>query len=232
MLVAEQFSKYFGSVCALKDVGFCVRDGEILGIIGPNGAGKTTLLQGLAGLLPMNSGRLSWNGSHLLPRRRSKLLFYLEDGTAPHADLCVGVVVDFYAKIFGRKPDERDEALERFDISRYCSIRIKGLSKGTMKRLLLSLAWLAQQKVMLLDEPFEGLDLRQVREVTLSLRDLTKRGKSLLLSIHQLRDAERSCDQFLLLNSGAVVAAGTLCELQAKIAKPNANLEDVFYALV
>ena len=232
MLIAEQFSKYFGPVCALKEVGLRLPDAAILGIIGPNGAGKTTLLQGLAGLLPMNSGQVSWNGRQLPPRKRSKLLFYLEDGTAPHADLSVGVVVDFYTRIFGRTRNDHDEALERFDLSRYFSVRIRALSKGTLKRLLLGLAWLSPQRVLLLDEPFEGLDLRQVREVTLSLRDLTKLGKSLLLSIHQLRDAERSCDQFVLLNSGAVVAAGTLAELQVKIAKPNANLEDVFYALV
>src|SRR5438067_171585 len=106
------------------------------------------------------------------------------------------------------------------------------LSQGTLKRLLLSLAWLAHQEVLLLDEPFDGLDLRQVRGVTLSLRDLTRCGRSLLLSIHQLRDAERSCDRFVLLNSGGVVVAGTLPELQVKIGRPDANLEDVFYALV
>ena len=232
MLIAEEFSKYFGSVCALKEVGLSLPDGQILGLIGPNGAGKTTFLQGLAGLLPMSSGRLSWNGVQVPLRNRPKLLFYLEDGIAPHPDLSVGAVLDFYAKIFGRGGNERDEALERFDLPSYASNRIKSLSKGTLKRLLLSLAWLAHQEVLLLDEPFDGLDLRQVRGVTLSLRDLTRRGRSLLLSIHQLRDAERSCDRFVLLNSGGVVAAGTLSELQVKIGKPDANLEDVFYALV
>ena len=214
MLIAEEFSKYFGSVCALKEVGLSLPDGQILGLIGPNGAGKTTFLQGLAGLLPMSSGRLSWNGVQVPLRNRPKLLFYL------------------YAKIFGRGGNERDEALERFDLPSYASNRIKSLSKGTLKRLLLSLAWLAHQEVLLLDEPFDGLDLRQVRGVTLSLRDLTRCGRSLLLSIHQLRDAERSCDRFVLLNSGGVVVAGTLPELQVKIGRPDANLEDVFYALV
>ena len=232
MLMAEEFSKYFGSVCALREVELCLPDGQILGLIGPNGAGKTTFLQGLAGLLPMNSGRLSWNGAQVQLRNRSKLLFYLEDGTAPHPDLSVEVVVNFYAKVFGREHNEKDEAVARFHLSDYSSIRIKALSKGTLKRLLLSLAWLAPQEVLLLDEPFDGLDLKQVRGVTSSFRELTKRGRSLLLSIHQLRDAERSCDRFVLLNSGGVVAAGTLPELQVKIGRPDANLEDVFYALV
>src|SRR5207237_7719298 len=102
MLIAEEFSKYFGSVCALKEVGLCLPDGEILGLIGPNGAGKTTFLQGLAGFLPMNSGRLSWNGVRVPVRNRPKLLFYLEDGIAPHADLSGVSVLDFCARFFER----------------------------------------------------------------------------------------------------------------------------------
>jgi ABC-2 type transport system ATP-binding protein len=107
---------------------------------------------------------------------------------------------------------------------------IGALSKGQRKRVLLGIGLLTPQPALLIDEPFEGLDLRQARDITAALRAHAARGRTLFLSIHQISDAARFCDRFVLLNSGRVCGEGTLPELAAQ-AKLQENLEEVFLAL-
>jgi ABC-type multidrug transport system ATPase subunit len=109
---------------------------------------------------------------------------------------------------------------------------VRSLSKGERKRFLLALGLLAPQPLLLLDEPFDGLDLRQTREVIGLLRDAAARGKTLFLSIHQLTDAARACDRFVLLSDGRVVGEGTLAELRGRSGvAAESGMEEVFLAL-
>ena len=105
------------------------------------------------------------------------------------------------------------------------------LSKGYARRLVLALGLLAPQPLLLMDEPFDGFDLRQTRDVMALLRALATNGRTLVLATHQLTDAERVCDRFLFLGEGRVLALGTLGELRARAALPAARLEDLFLAL-
>jgi ABC-2 type transport system ATP-binding protein len=107
---------------------------------------------------------------------------------------------------------------------------IGALSKGQRKRALLAIGLLTPQPALLIDEPFEGLDLRQARDITAALRTHAERGRTLFLSIHQISDAARFCDRFVLLNAGRVRGEGTLPELAAQAKMPE-NLEEVFLAL-
>jgi ABC-2 type transport system ATP-binding protein len=109
--------------------------------------------------------------------------------------------------------------------------RVRALSKGFGRRLVLALGLLAPQPVLIMDEPFDGFDLRQTRDVLQMLRELAAGGRTLVLAIHQLADAERACDRFLLLAEGRVLAHGTLDELRDRTAQPRASLEDIFLAL-
>jgi ABC-2 type transport system ATP-binding protein len=109
--------------------------------------------------------------------------------------------------------------------------RVRALSKGFGRRLMLALGLLTPQPVLIMDEPFDGFDLRQTRDVVHMLRELAASGRTLILAIHQLPDAERVCDRFLLLAEGRVLAQGTLDELRNRTAQPRASLEDVFLAL-
>ena len=113
----------------------------------------------------------------------------------------------------------------------WISARLGTLSKGERKRTLLALGLLTPQPLLMLDEPFDGLDLRQTREVMMLLRAHAKRGRTLLLSVHQLTDAARVCDRLVLLSAGLCVGIGTLAELQAQAGLPEGNLEEVFLAL-
>jgi ABC-type multidrug transport system ATPase subunit len=226
-------------VTALRDVGVSVSAGEVLGLIGPNGSGKTTLLECLAGVLPSDDGTISADGHALTPAERSSLLFYLPDAIAPWPSETVRWALGFTSGFFGPGGPAtmaRDEVLRRLDLDPLLDVAIGALSKGQRKRVLLAIALLMPQPLLLLDEPFEGLDLRQSRDVGQLLRDHARAGRTLFLSIHQINEAARVCDRFVLLSQGRVCGQGTLEELAASVAARDGapkmlDLEQVFLAL-
>src|SRR5437660_3957888 len=196
-------AKRFGDQHALSDISFTVNAGEVLGLIGPNGAGKTTLMQAIAGTLPTDAGQILWRGTPLpLPRRR-EFLFYLPDGVRPWEDQYVARVTEFFAAIYGRSQAFLAETIHALGLAPVLRKRVVELSKGYARRLLLALALLTPQPLLLMDEPFDGFDLRQTRDVMNVLREVAgAAGRTLVLAIHQLRDAARVCDRFVLLAEG------------------------------
>jgi len=233
MLTVQALSKNFGSLRVLDRVSLDVPRNTIAGIIGPNGAGKTTLLLGMAGLLPIDSGRLYWEDQFIPDRTRSRILFYVEDAIRPHAQLSVEFVLHFYASVFGRNQTLAESIIDRLQLRDFVRARVSDPSKGTAKRFLIALGLLSTQPILMLDEPFDGLDLKQILEVIPLLREISSAGRTLVLSIHQLRDAERACDQFILLSDGKLVGQGTLSELETRAGcAPGSGLEEVFLRLV
>ncbi len=231
-LEIEGLSKRFGSVQALANVTFRVNAGEVLGLIGPNGAGKSTLFECLAGVLPADSGSIRSNGRPVDP----SMLFYVPDGIAPWAQQSLGWALDFVIGFFGGRAELRDGLIAQLGLAPLLKRRISQLSKGERKRALLAIGLLAPQPTLLIDEPFDGVDLRQAREIAGLLRSHAARGRTLFLSIHQISDAERFCDRFVLLSAGKVRGEGTVAELTA-LAKQHGpsdslnGLEEVFLAL-
>jgi ABC-2 type transport system ATP-binding protein len=228
-------SKTYGSVVALDDVGFSIRRGEILGLIGPNGAGKTTLFECLAGVQPADGGTVAF-GEGVETARRGDVLFYLPDGIAPWPNQPVEWALRFFLNFFGGRRDLVDDIIDRLDIAPLMRRRIGALSQGQRKRALLAMGLLAPQPVLLIDEPFEGLDLRQSREIAETLRRHASLGRTLFLSIHQIIDAGRVCDRFVLLSEGRARGEGTADELAALAgsrlgAAAPADFEEVFLAL-
>jgi ABC-type multidrug transport system ATPase subunit len=231
MLTVEGLTKQFGKRRVLSDVSFSVGSGEVLGLIGPNGAGKTTVLECLAGLLPSNAGRLVYRDSHLSLADRKEVLFYVPDGILPWAQQTVNWVLTFFEKLYRRAPEKLAALVGPLRLEEVKRARLATLSKGERKRVLLALGLLTPQPLLLLDEPFDGLDLRQTRDVMSLLKAESATGRTLLVSIHQLNDAARVCDSLILLNAGRCVAEGTLAELQAKANLTDGGLEEIFLAL-
>jgi ABC-2 type transport system ATP-binding protein len=221
----SNLSKRFGTIHALSGVSFQVRAGEVLGLIGPNGAGKSTLFECLAGVLPYDSGVIRPDGD------RSGLLFYVPDGIAPWPSQSVGWALDFTIGFLGGRGEIRDEIIGQLDLHPLLHQPIGTLSKGQRKRALLGIGLLTPQPALLIDEPFDGLDLRQAREIAAAIRAHAGRGRTMFLSIHQISDAARFCDRFVLLSSGRVCGEGTVPELAALAAIPRHDLEEVFLAL-
>ncbi len=224
-------AKRYGDQRALSDISFTVNAGEVLGLIGPNGAGKTTLMQAIGGTLPTDAGHIFWRGLPLpLPRRR-EFLFYLPDGVRPWEDQYVVRVTELFAAIYGRSQAFLAETIHALGLAPVLRKRVVELSKGYARRLLLALALLTPQPLLLMDEPFDGFDLRQTRDIMNVLREVAGAGRTLVLAIHQLRDAARVCDRFVLLAEGRVRGVGTLAQLRAQAGTPASDLEDVFLAL-
>jgi ABC-2 type transport system ATP-binding protein len=231
-LVARDFSKRFHSLNALSAVSLEVARGQVVALIGPNGSGKTTLLDAIAGQGAVDAGTVAHGG--VLPRSaRSRELFYLPDGIRPWPSQRVGWTLTFCEAVFGGVHSTRGALIERLSIGRHLRARLETLSKGEHRRVMLAIALNTPQPFLLLDEPFDGLDLRQTREVMALLRDHARQGsgRGILVSIHQLSDAARVADRLVLLDRGGVVKAGTLDELRAAAGLPGASLEDVFLGL-
>ena len=253
MVHATNLTKRYGRLTALHDVSFSIRDGEILGLIGPNGSGKTTLFECLGGVLPIDDGMVLQDGRPLTPADRASSLFYLPDGIAPWPSQTVRWALEFIANFFGSSFDVRCSSsdaprtthdaqrttngiIRDLDLEPLLDVTIGALSKGQRKRALLAIGLLIPRRILLADEPFEGLDLRQSRDVAQTLRLHAAAGRTLFLSIHQIGDAARVCDRFVLLSGGRVCGEGTLPELSALAAARSGSpatddLEEVFLAL-
>jgi ABC-2 type transport system ATP-binding protein len=229
-------TKTFGRFVALDEVSFSVRPGEVLGLIGPNGAGKTTLFECLAGLLPADRGDVCLGGRSLAPAERSSHLFYVPDGIAPWPAQTVRWALDFAIGFFGGDAARRADVIARLGLDGLLDARIGTPSKGQRKRAMLGVGLLTPQPVLLVDEPFDGLDLRQNRELATTLVTYSSGNRTLFLSIHQISDAARVCDRFVLLSGGRVRGIGTLDELSSVAAERGgpaqaSDLEEVFLAL-
>jgi ABC-2 type transport system ATP-binding protein len=236
VLSVDHLTKTFGRFPALSDVSFTIRPGEVLGLIGPNGAGKTTLFECLAGLLPATSGRVYHGERPLAVHERATVLFYLPDGIVPWPEQSVRWALEFTLGYFEGSISSHDEVIRVLDLAPLLDSAIGTLSKGQRKRALLGIGLLTPHRILLADEPFDGLDLRQTRDVARVLRSHAANGRTLFLSIHQITDAARVCDRFVLLSGGRVCGEGTLDELAAiQTARSGAttrvDLEEVFLAL-
>jgi len=240
-------SKRFGEFDALRDVSFSIYENEVLGLIGPNGSGKTTLFRCLAGLMPAD-GQLAMPREPIPATERKRHLYFVPDGVRPWPDQTVEWVLRYTAELHGTarsmvvgvvlggggnrpRTDYVDHVIAQLSLDALRNERLRGLSKGEMRRVLTGIGLLAGRPLLLLDEPFDGLDLRQTREMMEVLRGQSESRRTLFLSIHQLTDAARVCDRFVLLSAGRVAGEGTLEELRARAQLPDGTLEDVFLAL-
>jgi ABC-type multidrug transport system ATPase subunit len=231
LLSIDKLCKRFADYQALCDISFHVLGGEILGVIGPNGAGKTTLLECLAGLMPVDRGVIAWQGSGFSAHQRKELMFYMPDGVLPYGAQYVIQVLDFFGRIYGLGRERLQQVIDQLALTPVLMKRIDTLSKGYRRRLLLAIALLAPQPLLLLDEPFDGLDLRQTQQVMAILQEARGGGRTLILSIHQLTEAERICDRLVLLAAGRLLGCGALDDLRRQAGLAAGDLEEVFLAL-
>ncbi|MEP6763780.1 MAG: ABC transporter ATP-binding protein [Gemmatimonadaceae bacterium] len=227
----NSISKRFGEFWALRDASFAIRRGEVLGLIGPNGSGKSTLFGCMAGLIPASGGSVKAEFADIPVAERKQHLYFVPDGVHPWNDQNVAWVLRFFAHLHGASPEAMRMRINELSLASLLAARLRELSKGEHRRVMLALGLLSEAPLLLLDEPFDGLDLRQTREAMSVLRQHAGAGRTLFLSIHQLNDAARVCDRLVLLNAGRIVGAGTLSELRARAGATDAGIEEVFLAL-
>jgi ABC-2 type transport system ATP-binding protein len=233
-LIVHELSRRYGGRAAVASLSFEVRAGEILGLLGPNGAGKTTTLRSIAGVLPLQEGRVTVSGhdlrtEELLAKRR---LAWVPDDPAPFDTLTVEEHLEFTAHLY-RVDDWRPRAealLARFELAERRGALGSELSRGMRQKLAFCQAWLVTPALALLDEPLSGLDPRGIRSAKGAIRELAASGTAIILSSHQLEVVEALADRLLVLDRGQKVFDGTLAMAREQLV-PGGTLEDIFLAL-
>src|SRR5438105_3110585 len=217
LIRVEHLGKAIGGVDILSDISFEILENEILGLIGPNGAGKTTLMECLANLRPRTTGSIYEENEAPAEWDPRRLMFYLPNGVTPYAEMYTLEVLQFYGRLFEVEPSAWERIiLDELGLGPVLQKKVGALSKGNLQRLLIAFALMSPQPLLSLDEPFDGLDLHQTHAMMGILRGLRAQSRTLMLCIHQLNDAERICDRFLLLSAGQLVGVGTLPALRAQ----------------
>ncbi len=236
MLEVRHLAKRYGGVTAVRDLTFDVRPGEVFGLLGPNGSGKSTTVKILAGLLSPSDGRVLLDGRDVLGdllAYKSGLGYVPEE---PH--LYTYLTGPEYLQLVGRLrriPDDRlDAKLERFlDLLGLWDDRYQTLSsysKGMRQKILIAAAVLHNPRVVILDEPFSGLDVTAARVLKAFVRALADEGKLVVFSSHALEVVEHVCSRVVILKDGVVVGNDSVGNLRATLQLP--SLDAVFAALV
>ncbi|MCC6215277.1 MAG: ABC transporter ATP-binding protein [Polyangiaceae bacterium] len=221
MIVAEELTKDYGTVVAVRSLSFQVGRGEVVGFLGPNGAGKSTTLRMLAGFLGPTSGRARINGFDVLDDsiRARRSLGYMPESSPLYGELRVREYLEFRAALKQVPGRERrravDRALSLAAVADMAEVLVRHLSKGYRQRVGLADALVASPPLLILDEPTAGLDPNQIREVRKLVRALAEEH-TLLLSTHILPEVESVCSRALVIHRGRLVAQGTLDELRAQ----------------
>ena len=218
MLLVDRLTKRYGSLLALDDVGFRVERGQIVGFLGPNGAGKTTTMRAIMQLVALDGGKVTWDGQPIDHEVRQRFGYMpAERGMYPRMKVRDHLV--YYAKLSGYRDAaatrSADEWLERLDLADRRADTVQSLSSGNQQRVQLALALLNEPEVLVLDEPFSGLDPIAVEMLGEVLREQVSRGTALLLSSHQLDLVADVCSAVVIVDRGRVVLRGDVAELRA-----------------
>ena len=229
-LKIEKVCKNYGNIEAVKDVDFSAEKGEIIALLGPNGAGKSTLMNMIAGYLSPTSGDIFVCGKDISqsPLWGKENIGFLPEGAPLYADLSVKSFLNYMAELRGCGKKRVDEVIEVSKIEQVAKQKVETLSKGYQRRVGFAQSILGNPKVLLLDEPTDGLDPNQKKHIRSLIKKMSK-DKCIVISTHLLEEAEDLCNRIVLLNKGKIVADGTLADILKKYKKT--SLENVFYAL-
>jgi ABC-2 type transport system ATP-binding protein len=209
--------KRYGKHTALDGVSFQVPAGAVFGLLGPNGAGKTTTMRMILGIFPPDGGAITWNGEPvtLATRRR---FGYLPEERGLYGKMRVRDQIAYFARLHGCDAafarDRTTQWMERLDIMRYADRPCSELSKGNQQKVQLASAAVHEPELLVLDEPFSGLDPVNAEIMLASIRALAENGTTLVLSSHQMFQIENACSAFCIIGAGEVRAAGTLAQLR------------------
>ncbi len=232
MLRIEHLTKKYGDKVAVDDLSLHIAPGEIYGFIGHNGAGKTTTLKSAVGILNFDEGEIYIDGISIRenPLEAKRRLAYIPDNPDLY-DFMSGIkYLNFIGDVFGVAPDVRKERIrdlaERFKLTADLAQPIAAYSHGMKQKLALISAFLHEPKLILMDEPFVGLDPTASHLLKEMMRELCDRGGAIFFSTHVLEVAEKLCDKVAIIKNGQLIRSGTMEEV-----KGDDSLEEVFLEL-
>ena len=224
MLKVENVTKYYGTNLAVDHLSFTVDDGEIFGLLGSNGAGKTTTFRMIMGLLDATSGKITLDGKKIDYSVTDKIGFVTEERSLL-TKMTVKEQIIYYGRLKGLSEKEilkrLDDWLERFQIKEYKNRKIKELSKGNQQKIQFIAAVINEPKLLILDEPFTGLDTINVKLLKEAIYSLQKKGCSIIFSSHQMEHIEQFCEKLVILVKGKAVLEGYLKDIKESYQKKN-----------
>ena len=228
MLQLVDLTKRYGDVVALDGAGFTVERGRILGFLGPNGAGKTTAMRVVFGLVRPDSGSVSWNGDAVGPAERLRFGYMPEErGLYPKMKIRDQLV--HFSRLSGLGKHEAAEAVHDWlgvlGLADRGSARLEDLSHGNQQRVQLAAALAPNPELLILDEPFAGLDPLGVGSLTGTLRKLASGGVTIVFSSHQLDLVEDVCEDVAIINEGRVVLSGSLDDIRNRSSKRRLTID-------
>ncbi|MDR2931128.1 MAG: ABC transporter ATP-binding protein [Propionibacteriaceae bacterium] len=232
MLEIRHLTKSYGAVKAVDDLSLTIDDGDIFGFIGLNGAGKTTTIKAVVGIHPFDSGEILINGTSISadPIAAKRQLAYIPDNPDVYEFMTGGKYLNFVADIFAVGRRERQERIEKYatglELTDDLSSPIGSYSHGMMQKLVVIGALIHQPKLLVLDEPFVGLDPRATFVLKGYFREMTARGDSIFFSTHGLDVAQSLCDKIAIIQKGVLLEAGATGQIVGK-----QSLESVFLEL-
>lgn len=232
MLSIKNLTKKYGSKVAVDNLSLEIKDGEIYGFIGHNGAGKTTTLKSVVGILGFDAGEIEIDGISIKadPLACKKKIAYIPDNPDLY-DYMSGIkYLNFIADIFGVSAADRTERIRKyadiFELTDDLAQPINEYSHGMKQKLAIISAWLHQPKLVIMDEPFVGLDPVASHKLKLMMRELCDNGGAIFFSTHVLEVAEKLCDKVAIIKDGKLIKSGTMEEV-----KGDESLEEVFLEL-
>lgn len=224
MLKLENVRKTYGSLVAVDNLSFSVKNGEIFGLLGENGAGKTTTFRMIMGLLEPDKGKITLDGKKIDYKVTDKIGFVTEERSLL-TKLTVKEMIEYYGVLKGMDESDIDKKLdywlEKFEITEYKNKKIKELSKGNQQKIQFISAVINDPKLLILDEPFTGLDPINVNLLKDAVKELQKKGCSIIFSSHQMEYIEDFCEQLIILVHGRAILNGSLDEIKENYAKKN-----------
>lgn len=232
MLKIEHLNKQYGDKKAVDDLSLHIRPGEIYGFIGHNGAGKTTTLKACCGILQFDSGEVTVDGVSMKkePLSCKEKIAYIPDNPDIYEFMTGVQFLNFVANIFKVGADERKERIERyadaFEITSDLGSPVSAYSHGMKQKLAIISALIHEPKLIIMDEPFVGLDPKATHLLKELMRQMCDRGCAIFFSTHVLEVAEKLCDKVAIIKAGKLIRSGTMEEV-----KGDTSLEDVFLEL-
>jgi len=220
MIETKELTKRFGDYLAVDRMSFSVEPGQVLGFLGPNGAGKSTTMKMLAGFLTptSGSGKICGFDVETQPLEAKRQLGYLPEGAPSYGEMTVAQFLSFIADIRGlsgsRKTERTRDVLSRLDLNDVVGQQVETLSKGFKRRVGLAQAIIHDPKVLIMDEPTDGLDPNQKAEVR-GLINAIARDKTIIISTHILEEVDAVCGRAIIINKGRIVADDTPAKLEA-----------------
>lgn len=228
MLEVEGLTKYFGNMAAVDDVSFRIPDGKILGLIGQNGAGKSTTFRLILNFLDADEGEVLWNGKPLTEKDYN-IIGYLPEERGLYPKVTIEDQLIYFGRLRGKKKKEIvpliDKWMDKFQVKGKKTDKVKSLSKGNQQKVQLIATLIHEPKLIILDEPFSGLDPVNAELLKEGIIELKENGSCVIFSSHNMENVEKICDHLVMLRNGEMVLDGEVQSIRESFGRTHLEIE-------